>query len=267
MGLLNTIGSAIGGNVDRRVRIRPKVGASSLYYGGLLGGIIADPTSIRQNILSQALGEVTSAVPWLSSSPLAGQAPNAPTFFQQPLNSASGLSLSSLAQDIVPSLGAGTPNNPLGGLVNQVSGVLTSQLFGAAPQILAPLSQTNGMVFPFTPTVDYSQGVDYSTMDPVHANQEFHAYVRTKAPTITVTGKFTAQNATEASYCLAAVHFCRVVSKMAFGQSQQAGTPPPILLFSAYGEYMFNDIPVIMTNFSISLPEDVDYVNVPNSTT
>lgn len=264
-GLLSSIANAVGGNVDRRVRLRPKAGASSLYYGGLLGGAIASPSSIRQNLLTQALGSVTGAAPWLSTSPLASQAPNAPGFFSQNTNPNGGLSLSGIASTIIPSLSASTPGNPLGGLVNQVSGSLTSLLFGGAPQILAPLSATNGMVFPYTPVVDYNQSVDYSSYDPVHSNQEFHAYTRTKAPVINISGRFTAQNSTEAAYCLAAFHFCRVVSKMAFGQSQSAGTPPPILLLSGYGEYMLNDIPVIMTNFTISLPEDVDYVAVPNS--
>ena len=64
---------------------------------------------------------------------------------------------------------------------------------------------------------------------------------------------------------IAAIHFCRTVSKMAFGQSTNAGTPPPVLLFSAYGDYVFNDINVIMNSFSISYQEDVDYIQIPNS--
>lgn len=263
----STIEDALGGSTDRRIRLRPKAGASSLYYGGLLGGIIANPTSIRQNLLSQALGDITSTTSWLSTSPLASQSPNAPVFFQQPIDPTQTLSVSNLIQDIVPATASGTPTNGLAGVVNQLSGNLTSQLFGNAPQILAPLSQTNGMIFPYTPNVNIVQGVDYSSYDPVHSNQEFHAYTRTRAPTITISGRFTAQNAAEASYALAAVHFCRVVAKMAFGQSQFAGTPPPILLLSGYGEFMLNDLPVIMTNFDIILPDDVDYVNVPNSTT
>lgn len=263
----STLSDAFGANIDRRIRIRPKAGASSLYYGGLLGGLIANPTSIRQNLLSQALGDVTSAAPWLSTSPLASQAPNAPAFFQQAIDPSQTLSVSNILQDFIPSTATGTPTNGLAGVVNQVSGIATSQLFGAAPQILAPLAQTNGMIFPYTPSVDVSQSIDYSTYDPVHSNQELHSYARTRAPIISINGEFTAQNSTEASYSLAVVHFCRTVSKMAFGQSQFAGTPPPILLLSGYGEYMFNDLPVIMTNFSISLPKDVDYVNVPNSNT
>jgi len=263
VGTLNAISDLLGGNIDRRVRIRPKSGISSLYYGGLLGGIIADPNSIRQNLLSQALGDATSSTNWLSTSPLANQSPNAPNFYTQALNG--NLSVSNIAQDFIPGLGASTPSNPLAGVEGIVSNSLTYQLFGAAPQILAPLAQTNGLVYPYTPTIDYSQAVEYNSYDPVHTNQELHSYVRTKAPTINVNGKFSVQNSDEASYAIAAIHFCRTVTKMAFGNSTQAGTPPPVLLFDAYGEYQFHSLNVIMTNFSVEYPSDVDYVKVNNS--
>jgi hypothetical protein len=46
------------------------------------------------------------------------------------------------------------------------------------------------------------------------------------------------------------------------------GAPPPILLLSGYGRYMYNDIPVIMKSYQISMPNDVDYIQVPvNSAT
>ena len=35
-----------------------------------------------------------------------------------------------------------------------------------------------------------------------------------------------------------------------------------MLLFDAYGQYMFNQLPVIVKSFSVSLPNDVDYVPV-----
>ena len=186
-----------------------------------------------------------------------------------------------LVNGALPSLSSITNALPsTSSVINSISGIssvssvipgissFVNSLFGSANgAIMAPLAQTNGLVFPFTPTIDVNQSVDYSSYDAVHTNQEFMAYTRTKAPVINITGKFTAQNQTEAQYALAAVHFCRVSNKMSFGSGSNLGTPPPILLFSAYGEYAFQDLPVIVTGFNTTWPEDVDYIKVPNSTT
>jgi len=132
--------------------------------------------------------------------------------------------------------------------------------------LLQILRQTDGMAWPYTPTINVAQQVDYSSYDPVHANQEFLTFSRTKAPQITCVGAFTAQNKSEALYMLACVHFLRSVTKMDFGiNADRPGTPPPILLFSAWGQFMFNDLPVVITNFTYDLPGDRDYVKVPIS--
>src|SRR5690606_21922569 len=94
------------------------------------------------------------------------------------------------------------------------------------------------------------------------------AYTRTRAQQITISGQFVVQNTTEASYALAAIHFLRTIVKMNFGTtSSGAGTPPPVLILSAYGEYMFNDIPVLVQGYSVDFPPDVDYVPVPQTDT
>ncbi len=128
--------------------------------------------------------------------------------------------------------------------------------------LLSPLRQTNGMVFPYQPTITYQQDVNYTAIDMVHTNQEFYAYTRTNALKLSVSGQFTVQNQSEGIYSLACIHFLRTVTKMYFGQGARAGTPPPVLLFDAYGDYMFNQLPVIVNSFNVSLPNDVDYVPV-----
>ena len=286
---------------DRRARLRPKDGARGLYYGGGSGSIASN---FRQNLLGKALGDI-EPVEWLSNRPAATQSPTTPNSFidsisstiTDPFNSVVkglGFGGSSDSQGIGEALnardsagitdalakktGANTSDISIsftdsqsinvGSILGSVSSLFGSKSKGSSGNvrgIMEPLAQTNGMVFPFTPTIDFAQEIDYSSYDPVHSNQELHSYTRTKAPKINVTGKFTVQNSFEASYALASLHFCRTVSKMAFGKSQNAGTPPPVLLFSAYGDYIFNDVPVIVTAFNMSFPEDVDYVLVPNS--
>lgn len=137
----------------------------------------------------------------------------------------------------------------------------TNQIYGSS-SLLAPLKNTNGMVWPYQPSVNYQQEVDYTAVEMVHTNQDFYAYKRTPAVKLTVEGEFTVQNQSEGLYALACIHFLRTVTKMYFGQGQNLGTPPPVLLFDAYGQYMFNRLPVIVTNFTANMPKEPDYVPI-----
>lgn len=135
------------------------------------------------------------------------------------------------------------------------------QIIGSS-SLLAPLKSTTGMVWPYTPTITYQQETDYQQVDMVHTNQEFYAYKKTPAVKLTCDGEFSVQNQTEGLYALACINYLRTVTKMYFGQGQNLGTPPPVLLFDAYGPYMFNALPVIVTNFAANMPKDVDYVPI-----
>jgi hypothetical protein len=100
-------------------------------------------------------------------------------------------------------------------------------------------------------------------MQMVHSIQDFHMYSKTAAVPISVDGTFTVQNQKEGQYALACIHFLRTMAKMNFGEKDpQAGTPPPILLFNAYGPFVFKDLPVIVNTFTVNFPDDVDYVLV-----
>ena len=145
------------------------------------------------------------------------------------------------------------------------------QILGTAG-ILQPLRSTNGMVFPYQPTITYQQDVQYQAIELIHTNQDFYTYSRTPALKLTVDGEFSIQNQKEGIYALACIHFMRTVTKMWFGgatgaSQALAGTPPPVLLFDGFGQYMFNALPVIVTQFSVSLPKDVDYVPVYGDST
>jgi hypothetical protein len=135
------------------------------------------------------------------------------------------------------------------------------QIIGDSP-LLAILKETSGMVWPYQPLITYAQDVDYQSVEMVHTNQELYAYKRTPAVKLTIEGDWTVQNQKEGKYALACLHFLRTVTKMYFGQGENLGTPPPVLLFDAYGQYMFNRLPVIVTNFAPTLPKEVDYVPI-----
>jgi hypothetical protein len=132
--------------------------------------------------------------------------------------------------------------------------------------ILGILAETGGLIYPYTPQIGFSQAVTYSDLQLVHSDTDYNAYTRTPAVNITVAGKFTVQNAREGRYALAAIHFFRTVSKSYFGEADaglgKAGLPPPVLLFSGYGPYMYQNVRVILKSHSWAYDEAMDTVAV-----
>jgi hypothetical protein len=129
--------------------------------------------------------------------------------------------------------------------------------------LLKPLKDAGGLIWPYTPTITYQHPITYEPVSVTHANQDFHVYSRTPAVNLQVSGEFTVQNPQEGAYSLAALHFLRTMAKMHFGETDpQAGTPPPVLLFNAYGPFVFKDVPVIVKDFNAEFSQDVDYVQV-----
>lgn len=140
-------------------------------------------------------------------------------------------------------------------------------IFGDS-EIVAPLhpvnGKTNGLIFPYTPMINFSYNAMWSPSQMVHTNYQVESYSGSEVTSITVSGDFTAQTAEEARYTVAAIHFLRTVTKMFYGQKEGnlAGTPPPSLLFSGHGSLMFNEIPVIVKSLVHDLTPDTDYVEV-----
>ena len=130
----------------------------------------------------------------------------------------------------------------------------------ADPGILAPLAATDGVIFPYTPAIETSYQAKYANYDLTHSNYRGYFYQNSSVENISIKGTFTAQDTREAAYLLAVIHFFKSVTKMFYGQDQQAGTPPPLVYLSGFGKYQFNESPCVVTNFGYSLPTDVDYI-------
>jgi hypothetical protein len=128
------------------------------------------------------------------------------------------------------------------------------------PGILAPLAATDGVIFPYTPTIETSYQAKYDSYDLTHSNYRGYFYKNSMVENISIKGTFTAQDTKEAQYLLAVIHFFKSVTKMFYGQDAQAGTPPPLVYLSGFGKYQFNESPCVVTNFGYSLPNDVDYI-------
>jgi hypothetical protein len=160
--------------------------------------------------------------------------------------------------------------------------------------ILAPLWDTDGLMFPYTPTIQVSQDTTWQTADLEHSNFDILSFQKSSSAQISLTGKFTVQNEREGRYLLAVIHFLRTVSKAYFGAQHienfdppvrpegtdstteedtnavidragrdgKAGLPPPVLLFSGYGTMMFNDLRVVVKSHSWTYEETADLIRI-----
>ena len=134
-------------------------------------------------------------------------------------------------------------------------------LYNATPNgILAPLKNTGGVIFPYTPRITTSYNANYTPTDLTHSNYKNYFYQNSSVGEISIEAKFTAQDTNEAAYLLAVIHFFRSVTKMFYGQDSQRGAPPPLVFLTGYGEYQFNQHPCVVSSFTYSMPDGVDYI-------
>lgn len=128
--------------------------------------------------------------------------------------------------------------------------------------ILKYLNETDGVVFPYTPTISVSYAANYDQINPTHSNYKVLQYSNSSVDNVSISCDFTAQDTREANYLLAVIHFFRSVTKMFYGQDQnpKPGTPPPLVYLFGLGEFQFNAHPMVVTNFNYALPSDVDYI-------
>lgn len=135
--------------------------------------------------------------------------------------------------------------------------------------LLRPLYQTGGLVWQYTPNIFYGASVNYATQEFQGSNYPLNVYVNSQPPEYPIISQFTANTIDEARYLLGVMHFVKVATKSFFGDAAVKdglyGTPPPVLLFEYLGEHGFNKVPVIITQYSINLQPDVDYIPVVTS--
>jgi len=128
--------------------------------------------------------------------------------------------------------------------------------------LLKPLMRSGySLVFPFTPQINVTHSATYNSLDTTHNNYAFMAYEHSRVEQITITADFYCENSVDAAYWIAATHYLRSITKMSFGDSTDAGQPPPVVQLSGYGSYVFNNVPVVVKSFTMDLPKDVDYIS------
>lgn len=158
------------------------------------------------------------------------------------------------------------PNRDFRARLQPKNVVMAQDILGprSPDNLLFPLYSTNGVLFPYTPSVSTGSVAEYDPSAFIHTNYGYNAYARSYPKPISIAAEFTAQTNDEALYMLAVIHFFRSVTKSYFGipAYEKAGTPPPVLLFSYLGQYQFNKVPVVVKSFDYTYDANIDYVPV-----
>ena len=124
------------------------------------------------------------------------------------------------------------------------------QYLGQGKSILSVLYNDSGIVMPYSPDINITTTSTYAQADITHSNYDYHTFVKSSISTITVDVKLVSDTLENADKTLAIIHLLRSLSKMYYGANDpNAGTPPPIMLLSAYGKYMINGLPVALRSF------------------
>lgn len=138
------------------------------------------------------------------------------------------------------------------------------QTFGGT-HALNPILSTKGLIFPYNPIITEGINVRYAATELTHSNESYHAYQATDNVRINISdSKWTCDTFDNAVYTLAVLHFLRSYSLMDFGRSR-TGRPPSPMWFSAYGNYAFHRVPVLLEKADWTFPNDIDYVGIPEA--
>jgi hypothetical protein len=124
-----------------------------------------------------------------------------------------------------------------------------------------PVGNLKKLDFPYTPQIEYGQEVKYDSYSMSHTNYQTYGYGRTENPSINMTCKFSAHTSEHFNLSAYAIRFLRTYTKMNYGRTDPLrGLPPRILRFFAYGNQVFDNVPVVISKFNMTFPEDIDYV-------
>lgn len=128
------------------------------------------------------------------------------------------------------------------------------------------LGELGGIIFPYTPSINFELKADYSSQSPLHSNFAINFYQKSSIGAISISGKFTVQNEKDAGVYLATIHLLSSLTRMRSGGLEgdpDSGAPPPVCRLDAHG--MLTNVPVSINSFRVELPDGVDYFAVPEN--
>ena len=132
--------------------------------------------------------------------------------------------------------------------------------------VMDPIKKTNGVIFPYSPSLTIQHQARYNTQPLTHSNYNNYFYEGSEVQAIQINADFTVQNSAEAAYFLGTIYFFRAATKMFYGDSgKYQGAPPPIVYLDGYGTHYLPHVPCVITSFSHTMPPDVDYIELAKS--
>ena len=139
-----------------------------------------------------------------------------------------------------------------------------SELFGNSPIMdKESIGVRNGMRWPVTPFINMSHSANYDSRAVIHNNYPYYAYQNSQIDQITISGSFPVNAQKSGLNFLGTLHFLRTVTKMYYGaESINQGNPPPVCRLNGYGDFVYKNVPVIITNFNVELREQIDYIGI-----
>lgn len=144
---------------------------------------------------------------------------------------------------------------------------LVNRVTGLAGELA--VNNHHGIIFPYTPSINVEYKAEYTTQTPLHSNFPINFYQKSSIGAISISGKFSVENTKDAAVYLSTLHLLKALTKMRSGGSQtgdpDSGSPPPVCRLFAHGEWMFENVPIAITNFRVELSEGVDYFTMQDN--
>lgn len=143
-----------------------------------------------------------------------------------------------------------------------VSDAVYDDLMSGAPIFPESFRKFKGIRFPVTPFINMSHTAAYDGRSVIHNNYPYYAYQNSQVDQMTIAGSFPVQTQKDGQNWIATLHFLRTVTKMYYGTGKNQGNPPPVCRLNGYGDYVYKDVPIVITNFTVELREQVDYIGI-----
>jgi hypothetical protein len=141
--------------------------------------------------------------------------------------------------------------------------------YAGYPGIMRPLAATNGVLFPYRPSLTIGTRNYWGTTEPKQSLYGFPVPDRHEIAITITDAQMSAQSVEEADYIYASIQFFRAAMKPAFGSegSVPLGAPAPTIEMTAIGPHMIQSVGVILRDFDLQLMNDVDYIPTSSGAT
>ena len=137
-----------------------------------------------------------------------------------------------------------------------------NQLMADSPIMTDTMMADKGMRFPTTPFINLQHTANYDPRAVIHNNYPYYAYQNSQVQQITISGDFPVQDQASGRRWIGTVHFLRTITKMYYGGELNRGNPPPICRLNGYGDHVFNNVPCVVTDFTVEFRQNVDYISI-----